>query len=109
MSGDDSVYTPDVWEIVKITNPKGVSHYRILAGWFGGFTGSNSWKLSSGILSASLDEIAYSFPQHSGSTYVCFESSRKLNSMTHSILAHYKDSGLDIEICEENPLNIKYN
>lgn len=102
------VYTPDCWELVKITNDAGESHYRVIAGWFGGYTGSDSWKLSSGILSATLKDDVYVFPQFSGSTYVGHKSIRRLNSMTARILQSYAESGLNIELCKEDPLTLVY-
>lgn len=43
-------YTPDTWSIVEIKtkNDKPVD-YRVLAGWYGGYTTGSSWKLNSGI------------------------------------------------------------
>lgn len=67
-----SVYTPDAWVPVLIETTAHGKIYKVLCSWYGGFSGSNSWKLSSGIKSIDIDEDGYLvMPQESGSTYVC--------------------------------------
>ena len=42
-----SNYKPDNWVVIKMDgdNP----HYRVLAGWSGGYLHGDSWKINSGI------------------------------------------------------------
>lgn len=66
-----SQYTPDAWVIVKISSKEHGSHYRVMAGWYGGFAGSDSWKMNSGIVGYTEDEYGYHFYGESGSVYHC--------------------------------------
>lgn len=67
-----STYTPDAWVPVLIESEKFGKVYKVLAGWYGGYLGSDSWKLSSGIESIKLseDDSVLTMPQSSGSTYI---------------------------------------
>lgn len=62
-------YRPDKWLVVKINSKN--PHYRVFANWYGGYLGSDSWKLNSGITKATLDGFVYSFEGSSGSVYEC--------------------------------------
>lgn len=67
-----SEYTPDSWVPVIIESEKHGKIYKILAGWYGGYTGADAWKLSSGTesISVSEDGTVLTIPQSSGSTYI---------------------------------------
>lgn len=67
-----SHYTPDSWVPILLESQEYGKIYKVLAGWYGGFAGSNSWKLSSGIESVTVSEdgTALTMPQSSGSVYV---------------------------------------
>ena len=80
-----NTYTPDNWVILKMTSPDDVC-YKVLAGWYGGYTTGDSWKLSSGIIDITSTDSYFLFPQHSGSTYLCHKSQEKLSMMTSSML-----------------------
>ena len=65
-----SDYTPDKWLGVKITGrPSEKPVYKIFACWYGGYLGSDSWKLNSGITSICENTDYYFFEGSSGSTY----------------------------------------
>ena len=85
-------YVPDTWVIVKITRKDEAPDYKILAGWYGGYLGSNSWQLSSGITSVEADpdypEQTH-YHQSSGSTYICSKHNYGFSSMTSSMLASW--------------------
>ena len=40
--------TPDKWVVLKIEH-EGNIIYKVFASWYGGYLGSDSWKLNSGI------------------------------------------------------------
>jgi hypothetical protein len=65
-------YSPDSWVPLLLESDQG-KIYKILAGWRGGFTQGDSWKLSSGIESISVQQRdgyrVLTMPQYSGSTY----------------------------------------
>lgn len=81
-----SEYTPDSWVMVR-TNFKGTEYYKVLASWRGGYGGSDSWKLSSGTISARFDEDynGFYFPQVSRSTYICHKNNYGTSSYTYSV------------------------
>ena len=65
-------YCPDRWLVIKITTKEtGKVHYRVFATWHGGYLGSDSWKLNSGIVSATLEEDCFIFIGDSASVYAC--------------------------------------
>jgi hypothetical protein len=67
-----SEYTPDKWLIVKLTDTnKNESHYRVFASWYGGYLGSDSWQMNSGITKVTENIDYYFFEGTSGSVYMC--------------------------------------
>ena len=72
-----SNYTPDNWVVIKLDD--GVEpHYRVLAGWSGGYTTGNHWRVNSGITKVTEDNMYYYFSGSSGSTYRCGKKSYML-------------------------------
>lgn len=65
------IYNPDKWVIVKITDKEDKTHYRVFGSWYGGYLGSDSWRMNSGINGASREDDVYSFYGNSGSEYRC--------------------------------------
>lgn len=65
-------YSPDCWVLIQITpdDPTLKSHKRIFACWYGGFAGSDSWKLSSGNEEVIESESTWEVKQNSGSLYI---------------------------------------
>ena len=64
-----SEYIPDNWVIIKIKDDD--PHYRVLAGWSGGYLTSDSWRMNSGITRVEKDTDAWKFYGSSGSCYEC--------------------------------------
>lgn len=85
-----STYTPDRWVIVKIQAVGHESYYRILAGWAGGYTSGDSWKLSSGIEKSFDRGDHYEIPNSSGSIYFCYKRAYGLSAYTASIYSNFK-------------------
>ena len=54
-----SNYTPDNWVVIKMDGDE--PHYRVLAGWSGGYLDGNSWKMNSGIVRVEMDGNYYHF------------------------------------------------
>ena len=71
-----SNYNPDNWVVIKLTGED--PHYRVLAGWSGGYTTGDSWRMNSGITKVEEDEAFYYFYGSSGSSYHCCKESYKL-------------------------------
>ena len=68
-----SNYTPDNWVVIKMDGD--AAHYRVLAGWSGGYLDGNSWKVNSGIVRVEIDGDYYRFCGLSGSCYSCHKES----------------------------------
>lgn len=62
-------YFPHNWVVIKIKGDD--PHYRVLAGWSGGYLDGDSWRLNSGITKVEEDDGSYYFSGSSGSTYHC--------------------------------------
>jgi hypothetical protein len=109
-----SDYTPDKWMIVKITNSKNESHYRVFACWYGGYLGSDSWKLNSGITKVTEDEKYYYFEGSSGSTYICNKDTYGASSYGYGVLSNMIEKSVAEGILmavlpdDVNPMELNY-
>lgn len=65
-------YTPDNWVVIKFKGDD--PHYRILAGWSGGYLTGSSWRMNSGITRVERDGKYFLFYGSSGSCYSCHEN-----------------------------------
>lgn len=81
-------YRPDAWVIVEL-GPPDARYHRVLGGWYGGFAGSNSWRLSSGITRIEKDGYEWKVHNESGSIYHCHHSCERTTSLTEGILMSY--------------------
>lgn len=68
-----NVYTPDNWHIVRIEYPNKYVGYRIMCSWYGGYAGSDRWKLSSGVQHVEEYDEYYVLSNRTGSTYRLFK------------------------------------
>ena len=98
-----SDYHPDKWVIVKIGEE---NLYKVFACWYGGWAGSDSWKLNSGIVKATKEGHVYGFEGSSGSTYYCHEDSYGTNfygsSVLNNMIENAAKNGIVIEILNED-------
>ena len=95
-----SHYTPDVWVVLEFTTPAEITR-KVFAGWYGGFAGSNSWQLNSGIVSTHRNGDWLEFTGYSGSVYRCHTNNYHMSSLMHGVLANWlksADSQGDIQI-----------
>lgn len=83
-----SEYTPDVWVVLEFDAPQLEKPMRkLFGGWYGGYTGSDSWKLNSGITETRIDDSGhYEFDGYSGSTYCCHANNYNMSSLMYNIL-----------------------
>jgi hypothetical protein len=89
--------TPDKWAIVEFKGPD--EHYRVLAGWYGGYLYGDHWRLNSGITKVEEDGDHYLFHGHSGSVYHCHKDSYGLSTLTASVyLGIEKQHGDSVEV-----------
>ena len=85
-----STYTPDVWVVLEFDAPQLEQPLRkVFAGWYGGFAGSDSWKLNSGITETRRDGDWFEFDGYSGSTYHCHANNYKMSSLMHGVLSRW--------------------
>lgn len=103
-------YCPDRWVLLKVTHPEFGASYKILASWYGGFGGSNSWKLSSGTVKVDKDPEfnQYHLLQHTGSTYIVSPENYGTSGYTGMVLQGWLSDLADkpelgsIEVMDEN-------
>lgn len=99
---------PDNWVVIKITGDD--PHYRVLAGWSGGYATGDSWKLNSGIIKCKDNGQSFKFIGSSGSVYTCGKESYGLRMNNGYIYDKLKDlHGDKIKLMDENTDWLKVN
>jgi hypothetical protein len=94
-------YQPDNWVVIKLTGDD--PHYRVLAGWSGGYTTGDSWRMNSGIIGVEQTEHLYRFYGSSGSCYKCSKNSYCLRVNNAHIWAQLQDKhGDKVELMPED-------
>lgn len=98
-------YVPDKWVVVEIDQGDGTKHQRVLAGWYGGYLGGDSWKMNSGIQYYTLADEIFDFHGASGSVYRChinrYGMSGYMQSVFDSIVEKTKGTSVTISIVKE--------
>lgn len=84
-----NTYTPDNFVIIKIKGDD--PHYRVLAGWSGGYTTGDSWRMNSGITRYEFDGNCWYFYGSSGSCYKCYIDSYGLRMNNSYIWAELQE------------------
>jgi len=108
---------PDKWVVIKLLDKNKTSPlYKVFGTWYGGYTGSDSWKLNSGIRSIEDNETSYILHGYSGSKYICSKnkSSYGTSSYTGSVLnsiidnvSDYKHNNIEILSYDNDWLKLK--
>lgn len=81
-------YVPDRWVLLTIkTEDQTID--KIFAGWFGGFSGRDSWKLSSGVVDVIDHEDYIEYHNLSGSVYLCRKDSYGMGAYMNSVYQHW--------------------
>lgn len=90
------MYTPDKWLLIKVNgeNP----HYRVFASWYGGYLGSDSWRMNSGITKVTENNDSYLFEGESGSIYSCHKKSHGISGYGSSVLNRMIELQKELEI-----------
>jgi hypothetical protein len=81
-----SDYTPDRWVIVRITSKEHPPIHKIVGSWYGGYAGSDSWRMSSGICKVISQDDHYEVHNYSGSIYTLFKGAEGASAYTGSVL-----------------------
>jgi hypothetical protein len=91
-------YIPDRWCVLEFDSEVTGKTDKVFAGWYGGFAGADSWKLSSGIIKTEDKGDFYRFTNFSGSIYDCHKHSYGKSMTMLGMLASWQkqadDSGL---------------
>lgn len=92
-------YIPDIWVFVEIYNPDTQEIiYKVLAGWYGGFTQANSWRLNSGITEIIEHENYYEVIGGSGSVYYCHKLGETTGTPIEYVLQDLIQNELGYEV-----------
>lgn len=87
-----STYTPDLWVIVEIHNHETDEVVqKVFASWYGGYLGSDRWKLSSGVTEIIDHENHYEIHNHSGSIYNCGRNNQGMSGYAGGVLEDMKE------------------
>ncbi len=73
------MYEPDGWNIIKLISTES-TYFRVFGTWLGGYLGSDSWRLNSGITKVIERDLYYDFKGASGSLYRCYKNREGLGS-----------------------------
>ena len=96
---------PDKWVVVRIARKDTPPIHKVFASWYGGYLGSDSWKLNSGIVRAYNEGNCFVFDGSSGSTYICHKGTYGSTGYGYGILEtmieRAKQNGISIEILPE--------
>lgn len=97
--------TPDKWVIVKIEKEGEETIYKVLASWYGGYLGADSWRLNSGIAEVKEDDNFYYFYGYSGSCYRCHKNTYGTHMLSNGVYDNTaedaKKVGVNLEILPE--------
>jgi hypothetical protein len=100
-----SDYRPDRWTVLRI-HATGQVIYKVFASWSGGYTGSDSWKLNSGITRATLVEDRWEFDGSSGSVYSCHKDAYGTNgygqAILNNLLTQAKEQNIQIDVLDRD-------
>lgn len=85
-----SEYTPDRWVVVEINSAKHGRIRKVLASWYGGYAGSDSWRMNSGIEKVIDQGDYYDVVGSSGSVYKCYKGAEGMSGYTSDVFETYK-------------------
>lgn len=94
-------YFPDNWVIIKLKGDD--PHYRVLAGWSGGYLDGDSWRMNSGITKVEFRHDKYIFHGSSGSQYICHKDAYTLRMNNAYVWNQLQElHGDKVELMDEN-------
>lgn len=91
-----STYHPDKWVLVEFDSPANGKITKVLASWYGGYLGSDSWKLSSGVNKITKTDAGYEFLNDSGSVYFCHKDAYGMSGYTGSVYNNFSTQIKDL-------------
>lgn len=93
-----ATYVPDRWIVITLSDGDEEID-KVLGGWYGGYLGSDTWQVNSGIKSVKEHPDHFIFHGYSGSVYKCFKHDYGLTSLTYSVLSQLKNKIGDKLLC----------
>ena len=93
-----SAYTPDLWVIVEIDSPDHGKIRKVLGSWYGGFGGSDEWRMNSGIEKVIDQGDYYDVVGYSGSIYKCYKNRVGWSAYTNRVYNNLKKELEDINM-----------
>ena len=100
-----SEYNPDVWVVVELSGTKvPKTYHRILSGNYGGYAGSDTWKLNSGIEKIVDCGDHYKVHGTSGSIYECGKVVERFSNYTSSIFSTLAEQNSDEITIKQVPM-----
>ena len=94
---------PEQWVLLKI----GDDLYKVFATWRGGYTGSDTWRLNSGVQAVTIKDDSIHFQGFSGSEYICAYSPASYmvgGTYLNGILNKILDSSTSISLVDYDDL-----
>ena len=84
-----SEYIPDKWQIVHLKMDE-LDTNKVMGSWYGGFLGSDNWRLSSGITNVIEHDTYYEVHNESGSVYKCHKEAQGMSAYTSQVYLDFK-------------------
>lgn len=84
-----SDYSPDRWQIVSLVHD-GERTDKVFGSWYGGYGGSDSWKLSSGITKVVEHDTHYEVHNVSGSIYTCSKNCEGMSMYAFGVFKRFE-------------------
>ena len=101
-----SEYSPDKFVVVEFKTPT-ETILKVIGSWYGGYTGSDSWRMNSGIESVSKVGKVYYFNGYSGSVYECHEDAYGMSLYTSGVYSGWeKTAKYPIRILSEDEVKV---
>jgi hypothetical protein len=86
-----SEYRPDRWAIVELKfNDDEQAVRKVMGSWYGGYAGSDSWRLSSGITKIVDADTHYEIHNESGSVYLCGKECQGMSGYTAGVYESFR-------------------
>ena len=82
---------PDRWVVLEMSDGSNESVRKVFAGWYGGYLGSDEWKLSSGIIEETENEHEFEFINASGSVYRCRKNAYGMTGLMCDVYENWQE------------------
>lgn len=95
---------PDKWLILEITDKTHGTFRKILGSWYGGYLGSDSYRVSSAVQKSTETENDYEFVTET-SVYICRKGSQGMNPIATTVLVkmtnHAESVGSTVKVIND--------